>query len=361
MSGAHSQAPEIPARYYALLCDLLGELGMDVASLLRSARIRAGELERPDGMLSLRQVEALVRHAVARDPRPDLGFEFGRHIKLSAHDILGYAFLTSATVGEACALAATYRRLISPLFMFTYREDAGHAELSRDPIVTLDPVCLEFHLEWAISGIHTQLKSLLGPALRSFDIHVSGYEPRHTRYRELAPARVHFEPTGAPVVRVVLDRAQAQSRPPLADRRTLANATARCAERLAQMEREAGLGRWVRMMLSQASGRMPTLHELARILHIGVHTLERRLREEGVRFRELSAEVRHERACVLLERGAQPVTQIAYELGYGDPANFSRAFRERAGATPSEYRERAARALAKSAAAAPARSAPQAA
>lgn len=354
MSGALSNAPEIPARYYAMLCDVLAQLGTDVPALLRSARIRAGELERPDGMLTLRQVEALIRHAVARNPRPDLGFEFGRHVQLSSHDILGYAFLTSATLGEACALAATYRRLISPLFAFSYREDARHVEFTRDPIMTLDPVCLEFHLEWAISGIHTQLKALLGPALRRYDIDVSGYEPRHKRYRELAPARVRFEPGASPVVRVVLDRAQAQVRPPQADRRTLANATVRCAEQLAQLEREAGLSRWVRMMLCQASGRMPALPELARILHIGVHTLERRLRNEGVRFRELTAAVRHERACVLLERGAQPVTQIAYELGYGDPANFSRAFRDRAGASPSAYRERAARALAKSAAAAPA-------
>ena len=355
MSGAHSQAPEIPARYYARLCDVLGDLGTDVPALLRSARIRAGELERPDGMLTLRQVEALIRHAVARNPRPDLGFEFGRHMQLSAHDVLGYAFLTCATVGEAFALAETYRRLVSPLFALGYREDARHVALSREPIVTLDPVCLEFHLEWTISAAHVHLQSLLGSRLRRYDIHVSGYEPRHRRYRELAPARVHFERGGAPFVRVVLDRAQAHARPVLADHRTLANAKARCADLLAQLERDAGLGRWVRMMLSQASGRMPTLRELARILHIGVHTLERRLREEGVRFRELTADVRYERACVLLERGAQPVTRIAYELGYGDPANFSRAFRERGGASPSEYRERAARALAKSAAAAPAR------
>jgi hypothetical protein len=58
---------------------VLGALGTDVPALLRSARIRASELERPDGMLTLRQVEALIRHCRGRAiPVPISGFEFGR-------------------------------------------------------------------------------------------------------------------------------------------------------------------------------------------------------------------------------------------------------------------------------------------
>jgi len=34
------------------------------------------------------------------------------------------------------------------------------------------------------------------------------------------------------------------------------------------------------------------------------------------------------------------VASIAYELGFQDPAYFSRAFKRHAGITPKEYRER---------------------
>jgi AraC-like DNA-binding protein len=342
MARTSGNAPDIPARYYGLFCDVLAGMGTDVPAVLRAARIKPSEVERYDGLLTLRQVEALVRCASAANPRPDLGFEFGRHIQVSSHDMLGYAMLTSSTIGEAMALAATFRRLVAPHFAFSYREDGRHAVFSRTPTVVMSPGCLEFHLEWGIAASCGQLRTVLGQAPRRFDIYVAGYAPRHDRYRELLPARVHFE-QGPPGLRIVMDRAMAQSRTPLANRRTLEMAKRRCAELLAKVERDSDLASWVRMMLQYASERMPTLGELARILHLGVHTLERRLREQGVSFRGVAAEVRHERACTLLEQGEHSVTHIAYELGYRDPANFTRAFRQRAGLSPRAYRERAAR------------------
>ncbi|MGH8461918.1 MAG: helix-turn-helix domain-containing protein [Stenotrophobium sp.] len=39
-------------------------------------------------------------------------------------------------------------------------------------------------------------------------------------------------------------------------------------------------------------------------------------------------------------RGHLGIPQIAYQLGYGDSANFTRAFRRMTGMAPSEYRQK---------------------
>lgn len=55
-----------------------------------------------------------------------------------------------------------------------------------------------------------------------------------------------------------------------------------------------------------------------------------------------SKEVVHERllqeACRLLRYSAVPVTEISYQLGFADPAYFSRFFTKRAGMPPSQFR-----------------------
>jgi AraC-like DNA-binding protein len=69
-------------------------------------------------------------------------------------------------------------------------------------------------------------------------------------------------------------------------------------------------------------------------LNISPRTLARYLDAENASFRDLSLQVRTERARQLLAAGDFSVTQIAYRLGYTDVASFVRSFRAQTGRTP---------------------------
>ncbi len=73
---------------------------------------------------------------------------------------------------------------------------------------------------------------------------------------------------------------------------------------------------------------------------MSVRSLQRRLLEIGLTHRRLLDEVRFEAACHMLERTETSLAQIASNLGYADPANFTRAFERWTGQTPSAYRRR---------------------
>ncbi|WP_271166746.1 AraC family transcriptional regulator [Hansschlegelia plantiphila] len=90
--------------------------------------------------------------------------------------------------------------------------------------------------------------------------------------------------------------------------------------------------------LDLASGRTG-IDGLADRLRLSRRTLQRRLAEHGATFEALLQTTRRRRACAAL-RGAAPIAQIAYELGYSDPAHFTRAFRRWAGRTPLDWRRR---------------------
>jgi len=76
----------------------------------------------------------------------------------------------------------------------------------------------------------------------------------------------------------------------------------------------------------------------ARLAGLSVQSLQRRLREKGYTYRELVNISRLARAKALLREADTQVTTIAMELGYGDHANFTRAFKHWTGVTPSAFR-----------------------
>lgn len=332
----------MPARYFALLCDLLNARGVDAEAMLGAAHIWPTQIRGPDATVTVQQFEALLVQIRSVVKRGDIAFELGRQIKLSSHEILGYGLLTSPTLDYALQLCARYYRLITPTFKLQYRRDRDKSELCFQPAMPLSPEALRFLLEVIVVSAHEQLKVLTQAQLPAYDIHVSYDEPAHARaYRELVPARFHFSAEALPGARIVLDSDVAARELPMADRAAREMAESRCEELLRKTAQEGGVTEWVTMMLREAHDGMPTLAELARLLNLSLRTMDRHLAREGSRFLEVSRRVRHERACALLEAGEQSITQVAYQLGYKDGANFTRAFLRESGLSPSEYRRRA--------------------
>lgn len=82
----------------------------------------------------------------------------------------------------------------------------------------------------------------------------------------------------------------------------------------------------------------PTRERVAKRLNISARTLQRRLNDWGVTFEELVDEYRRDRAFRLLMRADHSILEIAYSLGYSDPAHFTRAFKRWMGVSPRAYR-----------------------
>lgn len=62
------------------------------------------------------------------------------------------------------------------------------------------------------------------------------------------------------------------------------------------------------------------------------------LRQSGLSFSDLIQQARFEIACSLLEDPDLRLADMAFDIGYSDPAHFTGAFRRWAGVTPLAYR-----------------------
>lgn len=82
-----------------------------------------------------------------------------------------------------------------------------------------------------------------------------------------------------------------------------------------------------------------TVGECADLIGISERTLQRRLATHETSFNELQDQTRFDTAKQLLCDNAMGISEISYDLGYANPANFTRAFRRWAGVTPRQHRK----------------------
>ena len=126
----------------------------------------------------------------------------------------------------------------------------------------------------------------------------------------------------------------------LADPGLHASAVRRCEELLAQGSESGPTSALVQQQLMAVHGQNPGLHAIAARLGLSPRTLMRRLESENSSYRDLVDRVRLTLARDWLKNTDMPVSRIAELLGYGDPANFGRAFRRWTGISPGAMRRR---------------------
>ena len=85
-------------------------------------------------------------------------------------------------------------------------------------------------------------------------------------------------------------------------------------------------------------GGPPSLRDAAEAVGLSARTLQRHLAACGETYSGLVDAVRLETGARLLCDSDTKLIEIAYELGYADPANFTRAFKRWAGVAPHAYR-----------------------
>ncbi len=330
----------IPARYYLRVSEVLLQSGVDIHSLLQPLGLNLQTLAQPGGSLTLAQIDQLVQSGIAQTGRQDLGFELGRILKLSSHDIVGFGILSSPTVDYALRLVSRFFRLVLPAFQMRYHCDEHRMQVSFQAIAPMSPLCLAVHIEALATATHFELADLIQSRLPDYQMTLAMEQPPHSaRYAQLHGARLAFVPHAAPQVCLKFPASLAQRKLALADESALRMAEARCREMVRKVVGQRDVAGWVRMMLNEGGHGLPSLENLAHTLNMSMRTLDRHLKREGTGYRELWQQARLDRARDMLRNSDLSITAIAHELGYTDAANFTRAFRRASGVPPSVFRD----------------------
>jgi AraC-like DNA-binding protein len=102
---------------------------------------------------------------------------------------------------------------------------------------------------------------------------------------------------------------------------------------------DSGLAAKVRNRLRETvPADWPDFDDLASQLRLPEPTLRRKLRLEGLTYRDVKDEIRRGPAMESLLRGRRDVGDISADLGFSEPSAFHRAFRKWTGKSPGAFR-----------------------
>lgn len=329
----------VPARYYRRLDEILLRHGVEFRELLQQMSLPADALDAPDCSLRLSQVERLIALAERLSGRSDLGFDLGSLLTLSTHSFVGFGMLASPTAYEALRFVSRYFALVMPSFRLSIVSKPRGEELRFTPAIAMSHQCLSFHMEAIAMAALRDISDLVGRPLPT-RLLFSMNAPKHVeRYDKLRDVTAFFGVSSEPGITLQFSSELRDFKLPMQDKNALKVAEQRCQEKLHQTRSARGYSDWVSMTLREVGNGGPSLVEMARLLNLSPRTLNRYLQREGSSYRALAAQAQYEIACERLGTSLLSVTEIAYSLGYTDLSNFTRAFRQFAGCSPSDFRK----------------------
>ncbi len=307
----------------------LEQLGHDGGALLAAAGVRGVDLHDPDARVPCDVIGALVAYAQRERFTPNIALAIAKVTPLGVYPLLDYLVVTSESVGAGLEQLARYLRLVgSPSTVEIH--DAGGS--IRVEVVAPSPLGCEFQA--ALIALHMR-----GETNGAFAL--EGVEFRHQPddvaafARELGcPVRGGAAWNGLRIGRDAWRLPLRRSDPML--RKFLER---QADDMLARLPEQSGVALDVRRALaSRVAAGDSRMSSIARQLGLSERTLHRRLAAEGVSYQDLLDAARKDAAGRYLKESTLSIGEIAYLLGYSEPASFHRAFKRWYRATPEAFR-----------------------
>jgi AraC-like DNA-binding protein len=315
-------------------------VGVDRNELLARIGVSPEDLDRDTSVPT--HVIAHAWHVapeLSKDPL--FGLHAGQHAEIGSYDIVDYLFLTSATLGDACRVLERYHRIVSEIWRLDLVVDESVARVRLwVPADLVTP--LRHTWDFWFAGALKRIRSAVPSGLRPTEVHFMHSGPADTtEYERVLGCPVSF---GHPIAEFVFDAKYLEQRL-LSANPTLHRLVVRHAdELLARVPSDQDLLVRARTLLPLLlKDPEQSLAKLAEQLGVGERTLQRKLAEHSITYKDLVQQTREEHAMRGLESGAQSVQELAYELGFNSTASFSRAFKRWRGMSPSEWQQSHAR------------------
>ena len=327
-----AQAPGTgPGLDIRALIEALGRFGYDQERLLSVVGLHRADLENPDLRVSCAVYGAIVGRALEEGRITKLALKLAADTPFGATPLLDYLVLTADCVGDGFKQLGRYLRLVGVPTTFEFHED-------EDPIRVLVehpgfPFGIEYTLSLAVFHFRRETDDQLRFTMASF-----AHRPDDvSEFERLLACPVHAEAlrSGLSVSREGW-RLPLRRRDPIL-RGVLESHADGIAARLPTL---TGVALEVRQAVaSRVVGGDIRIGAVARQLTTTPRTLQRRLAAIGMSYQELVDSARREAAERLLGDPALVIAEVAYLLGYSEPAAFHHAFKRWTADTPHAYRE----------------------
>lgn len=305
--------------------------------LCKLAGIQLDELKKPSGeTITATQMNNLWTNAGHLTNDPLFGLHFGESLQVAALGIVGEIIKSCAIVGEAVTHAAALTHLVTDIFRMEVTPPGKTFSIRYIPHTDAPPSftflqLMDFFMVFTVHELDGLLLQKVQPKAVRFPYIVSNLA-EYERVLRCKPTKRAGEYS------MEFDK-------------KLWNETILTAN----YELQSLLLKKVQTIPEQAAGAQPlqariynylltnaylgiiSLEQMAANFNISPRSLQRKLKEEGVKYQDIADAVRKALAMHYMSSGNYPLKEVSYMLGYNELSAFTRAFKRWTGDTPGSY------------------------
>jgi len=333
------QSARVAGAYVQPLLELAVERGVGLSALAVAAGLPEDALSPMPESLAAADYVRLLDAGAELAGHPHFGLHVGERVRLGTYSVYGLILLSCRDLGQAFAQTLRYESLA---------HDLGRSELGvQDGTAVYQwhshfPHASRHLAESVFAGVRVFGDWLAGTPLPAAPVAFTHAAPADvSEHHRLFGPDVEF---GASTNCARFDAALLAMPVPNADV-GLYPVLQQHAEQLLQkklrVQGEAGIVARVRHSIaSHLAQDRASLALIAQDLNLSPRTLQRKLSDASSSFQQVLDQTRQELAQDYLLRPDLSLTDIAFLLGYQDQSAFNHAFREWAGESPGNYRDR---------------------
>jgi len=318
-----------------VVCKAIDDKGVDSTQLLTLAEISPDVLNNPEGRIPIPKMSRLWELAVQATGDEAFGLSVPSFVQPTTFHALGFSLMVSATLRDAWLRTQRYYKIVSDVL------DIQIEEYGTESALCYVPIPGKAYAKEAIDAFIATMVNL------STGITGDNTQPTKIEFERAEPAnRAQFETTFPCDIYFGTGRNQIYftnedlDRPLATANRDIALKNDEVVQSYLSRLLKQSLAKQVteKIIISLSMGE-PNQEVIANSLHMSSRSLQRKLKEETTSFRQLLDDVRKDLAKNYLVSSQQSVIEIAYQLGFQDPSNFTRAFKRWFSLSPSAFRQ----------------------
>ncbi|MFO1434654.1 MAG: AraC family transcriptional regulator ligand-binding domain-containing protein [Candidatus Competibacteraceae bacterium] len=316
----------------------LKEIGAPVQRLMTAAKLSPVACDQPEKLILLHQGFHFLERAACSQGILSLGLYAGQRVRIEDLGTFGRLICSALTLYEAITMTSRLLAAHNTGARIWLNVQGEQAQLCHQFAAGIergrqqaDHYCLMQLLQF--------VRLVAGAAWRPREVHFETAPlPGLDRIEPLADARLAFNQKATVLFfprKLLSLPLEKRIKQPVAlpDAETHLWASAPAGDFLGSVRQVLGL------LLMEG---YPAIGLAAEVAGVSIRTFQRWLAAANLTYSRLIEQVRFERALRLLAEPDISLIEIAFDLGYTDPTNFSRAFRRWTGISPRRFRHQQA-------------------
>lgn len=328
----------IPSSYSRLVARELGLQARDLHALLGRTGLSLGQFLEEDSLLTPRQQIQVLNNSLAISQDETLGLRLGKRLTSPTHGAMGFLANSSPNLRMALQAFQTFLPTRMSLAQIELKQTKDSLEIEAAFIAEIQGDLLRMLTETVAVIFLDCAEFIVGRPLVEAEFYFTHEQPAYVdRYADFFPGTVHFS---APRIWARIPSEVCEIPNVSANPELYLLALQQCEAMLADLnaDKNTCLYRVKKLMLSSPPG-VPGEEEVAAAMFVSKRTLARKLKREGVSFRQLRDDILSQQAKSYLHDSDLAVDAIAALLDYHDSSNFRRAFKRWFQMTPDRYRQ----------------------